>query len=134
MQATEIPIKGFISKTLTLNLREDSILEVDFLPNQRIEAYDIDQMLRAVYKIGNGKKFKNLVAVGEGTWLDTQAMKLYCSTEGSLHKTATAFVIENAGQRIVRKFLMTLMKPKNPTKFFASKQQAENWLIDVQEN
>ena len=119
---------------LSLNLREDSILEVDFLPNQRVEVYDIHQMLRSIHKMGSGKKYKSIVHVGESTWPDTAAMKLCCSVEGSLHKIAAAFVIENTIQRVAGKLLTNLMKPQKPTKFFASKEQAENWLQGLEAN
>jgi hypothetical protein len=126
--------REFKTNTLTLNLRDDSVLEVDFLPNQRIEVYDINQMLRAVGKISNGKKFKNLVAVDKSAWVDMEAMKLYCGIESSRHKIATAFVMEKTTQRVAGIILTSLFRPKNPTKFFASKQQAENWLQSINGN
>jgi hypothetical protein len=126
--------REFKTNTLTLRLRDDSVLEVDFLPNQTIEAYDINQMLRAVCKISNGKKFKNLVAVGASTRVDMEAMKLCCGIEGSRHKIATAFVIKKTTQRVMGQILTSLFRPKNPTRFFASRLQAENWLESLHEN
>ena len=80
------------------------------------------------------EKYKNIVHIGASAWPDTAAMKLCCSVEGSLHKIATAFVIENTIQRVAGKLLTNLMKPQKPTKFFASKEQAENWLQGLEAN
>jgi hypothetical protein len=127
----EVLVTEFKTKALKLNLREDFILEIDFLPNQIIDVYDINQMLRGIYKIGNGRKFKNIVMVGERTWPNINAMKLCCGVEGSRCKIATAFVIENAMQRTAGQFLMNLMNPQKPTRFFANKEQAESWLEKI---
>ena len=130
----EAVIRTLKPSAVTLNLREDSILEVNFLPNQRVEVYDINQMLRSIHKMGSGKKYKNIVHVGEATWPDAAAMKLCCGIEGSLHKIATAFVIENTIQRVAGKLLTNLMNPQKPTRFFASKEEAEMWLQSIEEN
>jgi hypothetical protein len=118
MFATDTFAREIKISAATLRLREYCILEIDFLPNQKIELYDINQLLNAVYKIGNGKQFKSVVNMGEFTWPDIEAMRLCCSTKGSMHKIATAFVVSNLTKRIISSFLVNLLKPQKPNPVF----------------
>ena len=132
-QAKVIPLKANTGAS-TLTLMDECTLQIFFFPNQKIGAFEITEMLNSIKKIGNGKKFKSMVIVGENSWPDMEAVRLCCSTQGSKHKVATAFVIKNAAQRIVGKLLMSIAKPKKPTRFFSNEELADNWLQSLSEN
>jgi hypothetical protein len=124
-------VKSLKTRISTLKIREDGVLQIDIASDETFEEFDMQELLTGVCKLGGGKQFKILVAVGENTLANIEAMKLCCSPYGCKYKIATAFVIHNFAQRLLGSFYMYTLKPKTPTKFFTSKEQAEDWLKNV---
>ncbi|HWY33511.1 MAG TPA: hypothetical protein VNX68_02620, partial [Nitrosopumilaceae archaeon] len=74
-------------------LRDDDILHIMIKENEVFNARDFMDLFEAAGKIGNGKRFRNLVSIGNHTLPDTEARQLSTSKEGSIYKIADAFVI-----------------------------------------
>ena len=115
----------------TVQLTNNNLLQINFDSNATISTEDVYELLDATYKMGNGKKFKKLIILGEYTLADVEAMKLATTPEGSKYQIAEAFVIKSTAQRILSIFFMHVLKPLNPTKFFACELEAQNWLLNL---
>ena len=130
-KSTNTYSKSLKTRISTLNIREDDILQIDVADNEQFEEFDMQELLNAVYELGNGKQCKSLVRVGEYTLAKVEAMKLCCSPVGCRYKIATAFVIHSFAQRLLGNFYMYTLRPSTPTRFFTCKEEAEIWLKNV---
>jgi len=124
-------MKSIETRITSLYVREDGVLVLDIKPNQVFSKRDAEEVIAAAYAIGKGKKFKNLILVGEHTIADIEAVKLSCSEKGSIYKLADAFVINSFPQRLIANFYMKVVKPITPTRFFTKCEDAEKWLAEV---
>ncbi len=88
----------------TVKLKSEEILQIDIIDDQVFEKKDVIELIDAAYKLGGGKKFKNLINVGEFTVPDLKAIKLSCSKAGSKYKIADAFIIHTLSQKIIANF------------------------------
>ncbi|MFI5142235.1 MAG: hypothetical protein ACHQII_07760 [Bacteroidia bacterium] len=115
----------------TIYVREDGVLVLDIKPNQVFSKIDAEDAIAVAGKLGEGKKFRNLILVGEHTIADIEAVKLSCSEEGSIYKLADAFVIHSLPQKLIANFYMKVVKPVTPTRFFTKVEDAEKWLAEI---
>lgn len=124
---------NFISEKITnristVQLREDDILVIEIRKDENFDVKDMWELIAAAKKIGNGRRFLNLIIVGAHTTPDEESRVLSTSEEGSIYKIADAFVITSLPQVLVANFYMKFNKPCVPTKFFKHVKDAENWL------
>lgn len=124
-------MKPIETRITTIYVREDGVLVLDIKPNQVFSKRDAEEAIAAAYTIGKGKKFKNLILVGEHTIADIEAVKLSCSAKGSAYKLADAFVINNLPQKLIANFYIKVVKPYTSTHFFTKQGDAEKWLAEV---
>ena len=124
-------MKPIETRITSLYVREDGVLVLDIKPNQVFSKRDAEEVIAAAYAIGKGKKFKNLILVGEHSIADIEAVKLSCSDAGSVYKLADAFVINSLPQKLIANFYMKVVKPVTPTRFFTTREEAEKWLAEV---
>ena len=124
-------MKPIETRITSLYVREDGVLVLDIKPNQVFNKRDAEEAIAAAYAIGKGKRFKNLILVGEHTIADIEAVKLSCSKKGSIYKLADAFVINSFPQKLIANFYMRVVKPVIPTRFFTKREDAEKWLSEV---
>jgi hypothetical protein len=115
----------------TLTLMGNDILKIEIDADAIILIEDINELLEATYKIGQGKKFKKLITMGEYTLADLDAMKLSGSEDGCKYKIAEAYVIKGMAQHILVHFYMHVIKPLKPTQFFENEAEAESWLLSL---
>ena len=119
------------TRITTLYLRDDGILVLDIKANQVFNYKDAEEAIKAAGEIGKGKKFKNLILVGEHTIADIEAVKLSCSAKGSVYKLVDAFVINSLPQKLIANFYMKVVKPYALTRFFTNIDEAEKWLAAI---
>lgn len=112
----------------TVQLREDEVLLIEIKKDESFNINDMWELIEAARKIGNGRRFLNLIVVGAHTIPDEASRILSTSVEGSIYKIADAFVISSTLQAVVANVYMKFNKPCVPTKFFKNIQDAENWL------
>lgn len=112
----------------TVQLREDGVLLIDIKKDESFNINDMWELIEAARKIGNGRRFLNLIIVGAHTVPDEASRILSTSDEGSIYKIADAFVISSLLQVIVSNIYMKFHSPSVPTKFFKNVTDAENWL------
>ncbi|HTA60954.1 MAG TPA: hypothetical protein VK835_00800, partial [Bacteroidia bacterium] len=99
------------TRITTMYLREDNVLVLDIKPNQVFSKHDAYEVIAAAGEIGKGKKFRNLILVGEHSIADIEAIKLSCSAAGCIYKIADAFVINSLPQKLIANFYMRVVKP-----------------------
>lgn len=109
-------------------LRRDGILHIDIQPEQHFAITDFRELMDAAFRIGNGKKFLNLITVGKYTIPDHETRIMSTSKDGSSYKYADAFVINSLPQKLVGNFYMRFYTPFVPTRFFNSQSEALKWL------
>jgi hypothetical protein len=109
-------------------IREDGILQVDIHDDSYFELADAKELVEAAAKLGEGKRFLNLINVGKGTLVDDKARNFSSSIEGSIYKLADAFVINSFAQQLIANFIIKVNRPPVPTAFFKSADEAVQWL------
>jgi hypothetical protein len=112
----------------SIQLREDGIMHIDIKGNELFILEDVHGLIEAAGKIGAGARFPNLITIGEYTIADTEARKFSSSPEGSIYKTADAFIIKSLSQVLVANFYVKVNKPFVPSHFFKKTEEAEKWL------
>jgi hypothetical protein len=112
-------------------LEEDNVLYVDIQPEVSFELEDFLELKNAAKELGQGKKFYNLIHVGEFTIPNDAARTASTSHEGSTYKLADAFVIHSFSQKLVANFYLSYHKPVVPTRFFTCLKDAREWLYGI---
>lgn len=114
-------------------LREDDILQIDIDADKQFDKNDYQDLVDAARKIGMGRKFRNLIVVGEHTIPDAETRDISCSEIGSRFKIADAFVINSTVQAMIANVYMRIHKPFVPTHFLKNIEEAEKWLMQFEE-
>lgn len=114
-----------------VSLLSEDTLYIDILPDIEFEIKDYNQLMDAALEIGKGKKFYNLINVGEYTTPNHEVRTASSSVEGSIYKLADAFIINSTPQKIIANFYMMFHKPSVPTRFFNSEEKAIEWLNEI---
>jgi len=86
------------------------------------------QMQEAKVRITNNTKYVNLIIMQKYSSADHEARDYVGTEEAMALRIADAFVITSLPQRIVGNFYLNFNKPKVPTRFFTSEEEAEKWL------
>ena len=110
-----------------VSLKTNDTLLINIESDHEFNASDFNELKLAAAKIGEGKKFYNIINVGEYTLPDKEARELSCSRLGSIYKKADAFVIKSLPQKIVGNLMLKINLPVVPTKFFTKIEEAEEW-------
>lgn len=113
--------------------KEDEILMIEIKEDAHFKLEDFMELKQAALKLGNGKRYYNLIKVGAHTIPDKEAREASCSIEGSYYKKADAFVISTLSQKIIARLMMKLNKPAVPTQFFYSEKEALTWLKNLRQ-
>ena len=111
-----------------ITLREDGIIHMKFKSDYLVEIKDLKDIVEAVGELGNGKKFLNLIEGGLYTNISVEARKYSICDENNIYTIADAFLVKSLAQRLMANFYIRFDKPKLPTRFFDSKEEAEEWL------
>lgn len=111
---------------------EQDVLLIDILPDSDIELKDLNQIIEAALKLGNGKKFYNIINVGDFTSPSHAVRLIIASKERAELKKADAFIIRTFPQKIIANFYMSFYKPVAPTKFFNNMNDAKKWIEMLQ--
>lgn len=109
-------------------IREDGILQVDIHDDSFFELADAKELVEAAGKLGEGKRFLNIINVGNGTLVDDKARRFSSSIDGSKYKLADAFIINSFAQQLIANFIIKINRPPIPTAYFKSTEEAVIWL------
>lgn len=115
-------------KAGAISLRSDGIMLYKIKEDYLVDVQDLKDMVEAVKRIGNGKKFPNLILMGNYTNIKHDAMDYSTSEENNIYTIADAFVLKSTHQKLLANLYLKLNRPKIPTRFFNSEDAAVEWL------
>ena len=124
-------IRSIRKRISSVKVRHDGILQIDIDAGEEFGFMDMQDLIDAAQQLGDGKKFLNLIKLGEYTLLDYEARTFSASRIGSEFKIADAFVINSLSQKIVTNFYLKFHKPVVPTKIFTDTPKALEWLREI---
>ena len=118
-------------KISKVSKRSEDVLLIDIDKNKTFEKRDFEELKMAALKIGAGKKFYNLINVGEHTLPNKEAREASASSGGCEFKIADAFIVKTMAQRIMASMMIKINMPPVPTKVFSNLKDAENWINNL---
>lgn len=110
--------------------RDDGIVEVTCGEDFEYDVEHLYEMHGATSRLVNKQRMPVLFMVGKDTNITQDAMKYGSTEEATSLSTAEAYVIHSVAQKILANFYLRIHKPPVPTRFFDSKEKAEEWLRD----
>ena len=114
-----------------VQLKNEETLFINIAAEKDFGAADFNELKSAAKKLGRGKRFYNIINVGEFTLPSKEAREISSSTEGSIYKKADAFVIHSLPQKIAGNLMLKINTPVVPTKFFSKIEDAERWINNL---
>ena len=113
---------------ITVELLNEGIMHIHLNANSEITLNDAVHIVEAIGKITEGEKLPVLIDAGEFCVIDKE-VRLFCASEGgSLYSSAEAIAYSNIAQKLMSNFYLNFNKPSVPTKNFADKKEAIQWL------
>lgn len=85
-------------------------------------------MNEAVNRLGDGRRFPNLITVGKYTTITKEARDYAASDEANKYTLADGYVLHSFHQKIIANFFIKFNKPKMPVRFFNNEEDALEWL------
>lgn len=98
----------------------------------KIELDDIIRLHELMKFLGKGKELPVFISTIEFLRSTPEASTYAASTEASKYTLANAILIDNLAKRISFNLYLKFYKPKKPTRGFASREKAVNWLLSIQ--
>lgn len=120
----QIPIEGGKG---TVELRTDGIIHLIWKSKASLEAADTRAAMAAVNEIGQGTEYPMLVdmATTEAVSRDARAVfSIPCAA------TRIALLGSSPVDRVIANFFLGVHTPPCPTRFFTSRNEAMNWLLE----
>lgn len=129
MEHREVKIIDFVPvASCIVKLRSDGIIHLEIKDDVEVAEEDIREMNAAVGKIGEGRKYPNLITVGKYTSVSKEARDFAASEEANIFTLADGYVLHSFHQKILGNFFMKFNKPKVPVRFFTEENEAVEWL------
>jgi hypothetical protein len=113
----------------TIKLREDGILQVDFVDELLLDVTECKELIRNYTSILGTKKVPILHVFGKYMEATKGARDFSASSEGLKHSSAEAYVLNSLAHKLLLNFYIKFNKPSVPTKYFSTKEEAITWLL-----
>ncbi len=112
-----------------ITLREDGIIEVNYLKGTRITV-ELQLKVLAVFKdLTDDINRPFLFTAMDYVSITKEAQENAIRTESIYPALATAVVADNLAYRLIANFYMKVHKPKTPYKVFDDEKSANAWLL-----
>jgi len=115
-------------KTSTVSLREDGIMHVHIKAGLEMQRKDVAEVVEAIGKLGNRKKFPVLIDCDEFSAVDKDAWIFAESKEANIYTAADAVAYHSLAHKLLADFYKNHMADEIPTKVFENNESAINWL------
>ena len=109
-------------------LREDGIVEILIKESSFIGRDECVEVVDSYKEILEPKKYPLLHIIEDYVTIDKEAREFAASKEGLMFSKVEAFVINSLAHKILANFYIKVNRPSVPTRFFRSKEEAEEWL------
>jgi hypothetical protein len=111
-----------------LHLNEKGYYELEIKDRVEVRIEDV-KMIKAAQKEVSGQKLPILVSGGLFSTTNIETLKYISKNENMPYSKASAFIVSSMPQRIFGNFYLKFYKPERPTRFFNSKEEAQEWII-----
>ena len=115
-------------KATTVQLRDDGIIHIHIKENADMGIADAIQVVRAMGKLGNQKKFPVLLDCGEFATIDKEAREFWAKKKANIYTNADAVAYNSFAHRMVAEHYVNNSQPEVPTEVFPDTESAINWL------
>jgi len=109
-------------------LRKDGIVFISFIKDSAMDLNSCNELYVAYTELLDEKKYPFLYVIGDYVTFTNEARNYFSTKKGSQYSRVDAFVFTSLAHKLLANFYMKVNKPKIPTKFFNSKNEAEAWL------
>lgn len=111
-----------------LHLNEKGFYELEIKDKVEINIDDVE-LIKAAQKEVSGERLPILVSGELFSTTNVETLKYIAKNENMPYSKASAFIVSSITQRIFGNDYLESYKPERPTKFFNSKEEALEWLI-----
>ncbi len=105
----------------------EGIVQIRFRPQVGIELNHAEEIIQAVLEVAGGKRHGNLVDATRLMFMSTEARQRF-GRQSPHTLTGTAIVVRSTLQRTLGNLYLTVSRPANPTKLFATLSDGVSWL------
>ena len=119
-------------KAASVHLRKDGIIHIHIKAGAEMEITDAIQIVKAIGKLGNRKKFPVLIDCGEFATVDKEVRIFSASKEANIYTAADAIAYHSFAHKLIADFYITHNKPEIPTEVFQDNESAIAWLKTFQ--
>lgn len=119
-------------KMVSVQLRDDGIMHVHIKEGADMGISDAIQVVKAMGKLGNQKKFPVLLDCGEFATVDKEAREFWAKKKANIYTNADALAYNSFAHRMVADFYINNNKPEVPTQVFPDSESAIIWLKTIQ--
>jgi len=121
-------LKNIKQKKINVSLLREGIIHLHVKEGADVELTDAVLAVEAMGKIGGGKKYPVQVDAGPFSSVDKEVRLFSASAESNIYTLADAIAYYNLGQKLLAEFYVKRYQPVVPTRVFAKKADAINWL------
>jgi len=111
-----------------LFIREDNILQINIFPGTEMREKESRLIEEAVLKLNNQQPCACLVFIGDFVHFGKEARSYGASVQGASVIKAAAYVVNNAGHKLVGNMFKQVDKPVRPIEIFYNETEAVAWL------
>ncbi len=115
-------------KCSRVSLRDDGIMHVHIKKGDEMELMDAIQVVEAIGKLGNSKKFPILIDCDEFSSVDKEVRTFAASEDANIYTSADAIAYHSLAHHLTAKFYVNHNQPKVPTQIFPNNDEAIGWL------
>jgi hypothetical protein len=115
-------------KTSVVSLRKDGIMHVHIKAGIEMQRADVVEVVEAIGKLGNRKKFPILIDCDEFSLVDKEAWIYAESKEANIYTLADAVAYHSLAHKLLADFYKNHNNSAIPTKVFENNESAITWL------
>lgn len=127
-------MKTFETNAFLMTVHDDLLIEFKVKKNVNLQASDVWESKDLSVNYIPGKKFYVLFEGEEDAEISGDARRAGASEEYTHHVAALAIYSNKLHEKIIGSLFLKINKPKLPTKFFDSREEAINWLKNLRDN
>jgi hypothetical protein len=121
-------------KKINVTMLVEGIIHVHINEGCDVDLSDAVLAVEEMGKLGGGKKYPVLVDAGAFSSTDKEVRLFSASAESNIYTLADAIAYYNLGQKLLADFYVKHYQPVVPTKVFAKKEEAIQWLKTFKKN
>lgn len=119
-------------RNVSVHLRNDGIMHVHIKEGADMGISDAIQVVKAMGKLGNEKRFPVLLDCGEFATVDKEAREFWAKRKANIYTNAGALAYSSFAHKMVADFYINNNKPEIPTQVFPDSEAAIMWLKTFQ--